>query len=533
MLSPYGFTPILVDTYTAIPTPPGLRRLLEQLLTYSATAQGKRTWLETARGYHWCWRIRPPLRRPSIATWLSSDNTRGPRQDRGRLHQEKLGNGELVDIGANWIHGTTDNPMLDIAKQTGTAVGVWDSKASIYDESGTLYLNKECDQYTDVMWDIIQDAFRCSDQSSAEINEHKSLFDFFREKVEEKIPDTEPGFQKKRETVLKMSEMWGTFVGSPIAKQSLKFFWLEECIEGENLFCAGTYKKILEVIAKPALDGASIKFNSVAERISYRSDPGDEVKVQLRGGRTLSFDEVVVTTPLGWLQKNLAAFEPPLPARLTKAINSIGYGCLEKVYISFPKAFWLATEEDDTTVQGFIQWIAPTYDPENNPKQWIQEVVELATIAPEAAHPTLLFYIYGEQSEYITSTVAGLDSPESKNKFLLDFFKPYYSRLPHYSESSADCQPAFTLATNWLRDELAGNGSYSNFQIGLEHGDEDVKTMRQGLPDHGLWLAGEHTAAFAVLGTVTGAYWSGESVGRRIAEMYGLPKRKAQDKTRL
>ena len=122
--------------------------------------------------------------------------------------------------------------------------------------------------------------------------------------------------------------------------------------------------------------------------------------------------------------------------------------------------------------------------------------------------------------------MAELDSQEGKNKFLIDFFKPYYSRLPHYSESSPDCKPVCSLATNWLRDELAGNGSYSNFQIGLENGDEDIKVMRQGLPDHGLWLAGEHTAAFVALGTVTGAYWSGESVGRRIAEMYGLPKKK-------
>jgi len=26
--------------------------------------------------------------------------------------------------------------------------------------------------------------------------------------------------------------MWGDFVGEPIEKQSMKYFWLEECIEG-------------------------------------------------------------------------------------------------------------------------------------------------------------------------------------------------------------------------------------------------------------------------------------------------------------
>ncbi|KAL6815503.1 FAD/NAD(P)-binding domain-containing protein [Trichoderma sp. SZMC 28013] len=437
----------------------------------------------------------------------------------GRLYQERLGNGRLVDMGPNWIHGTDDNPMLDLAKQTGTAVGTWDLTSYVFNEEGSLLPVQEGEAYATLVWDIIQDAFIHSNKSSADIDASISLLDFFKEKVVEKIPESEDNFQKKRETVLQMSEMWGTFVGSAVGRQSLKFFWLEECIEGENLFCAGTYEKILQEVARPALSHASIQFESVADKISYRTDQDDQVRVQLKGGRTLAFDEVVVTCPLGWLKRNLTAFDPPLPSMLTKAIGSIGYGSLEKVYISFPKAFWLPAEGDGRRVQGFAQWIAPSYHAENA-RGWNQEVVELASIAPEVAHPTLLFYIYGEQSDYLTAKVAELDGADKKDAFLLDFFKPYYSRLPQYSEESPDCQPVCCLSTNWVRDELAGHGSYCNFQVGLANGDEDIKTMRQGLPEQGLWLAGEHTAPFVALGTATGAYWSGESVGKRIAEAY-------------
>jgi hypothetical protein len=76
------------------------------------------------------------------------------------------------------------------------------------------------------------------------------------------------------------------------------------------------------------------------------------------------------------------------------------------------------------------------------------------------------------------------------------------------------------LATAWLQDELSGFGSYSNFQVGLEKGDQDIEALRHGLPDQGLWLAGEHTAPFVALGTSTGAYWSGEAVARRMAKLY-------------
>ncbi|KAJ6437124.1 C6 zinc finger domain-containingprotein [Purpureocillium lavendulum] len=429
----------------------------------------------------------------------------------GRLHQERLPNGHLVDLGPNWIHGTNDNPILDLAKQTNTAVGSWDTRSYVFDESGHLFQVDEGEKYANMMWGIIQDAFKHSNKLCATIDGTESLADFFQAKIIEKVPETESEFAKKRSILWQMSEMWGAFVGSPISRQSLKYFWLEECIEGENLFCGGTYKKVLDLVAQPVLADAEVLFNSKVTRIAYRNERQDQVHIGLEGGQTLSFDEVVVTCPLGWLQRNLSAFEPPLPPRLARAITSIGYGCLEKVYISFPKAFWLSQEGDDHKVQGFVQWLAPNYAPDSNPNRWHQEVVEMASLTPETSHPTLLFYIFGEQSKLLTSQVAQLAEPSKKDQFLYDFFRPYYSRLPHYSETSEDCMPTACLATDWLHDELAGCGSYSNFQVGLEEGDVDITTMREGLPNQGLWLAGEHTAPFVALGTATGAYWSGES----------------------
>jgi len=48
--------------------------------------------------------------------------------------------------------------------------------------------------------------------------------------------------------------------------------------------------------------------------------------------------------------------------------------------------------------------------------------------------------------------------------------------------------------------------------------------MRKGVPERGVWIAGEHTAPFVALGTVTGAWWAGEGVAGRIAKAYELNK---------
>lgn len=453
----------------------------------------------------------------------------------GRVYQDRLANGHVIDVGPNWIHGTNNNPILDLARETNTATGTWDSGSNVFDEDGRPYPPKEGEFYSTMMWDIIQAAFKHSNRNSADIDSGESLLDFFKTKLCETIPETTEGWRRKRDIVLQMADLWGAFVGSPVERQSLKFFWLEECIEGENLFCVGTYAKILERIAAPALRGATVRYGTVVSKIHARAQPDGPVSVTLAAtGARLSFDELVVTCPLGWLQKNLGAFEPPLPGHLTHAINNISYGCLEKVYISFPKAFWLApqdaaTDDDDDkpangtrAMTGFAQWLSPRFASTTNPSRWTIEVVELASLAaPGAAHPTLLFYTYGAQSTHVVSSLAALPTQAEREKLLYKLFAPYYARLPGYSPADPDCAPSCAYATSWLADELAGGGSYANFQVGLEAGDADIRAMREGWPARGVWLAGEHTAPFVALGTATGAYWSGESVGGRVAEAYG------------
>lgn len=453
----------------------------------------------------------------------------------GRVCQARLANGHTVDVGPNWIHGTDDNPILDIAKATHTATGTFSGASYVFGADGALYGADEGERFSTLMWDIVQAAFKHSNKHSAEIDPHESLLDYFRVKVVELVPETETNWERTRHIVLQMADLWGAFIGSPIERQSLRYFWLEECIDGENLFCSGTYTNILAHIAAPVLTGgAVIRLNTTVAKIHARTKQTEQVRVTLaKNGAQLAFDELVVTAPLGWLQKHHAvAFDPSLPVPLTKAIGNISYGCLEKVYISFPKPFWLALDPSvgGRSLQGFAQWLSPSFASETNPEQWTIEVVELASLGKDTGsqlqrHPTLLFYIYGALSAYIVNTLATLCTQGERDKFLVKFFSPYFSRMPNYSLEDPDCVPTCTYATTWLADELAGNGSYANFQVGLQEGDRDIRVMREGWTEGGVWLAGEHTAPFVALGTATGAYWAGESVGRRLMATFGRGSR--------
>lgn len=478
--------------------------------------------------------------------------------------------------------------MMDLAKETNTLTMNWDGRQSVFDKLGNQMDVKEAGENSEIIWGIIEQAMKHSEDESASIAANESLFDFFEKKVPEMVKKEMEGDTKvdeRRETILDMSEMWGAFVGSPIERQSLKFFWLEECIDGENLFVAGTYTKVLDRIAEPASKSADIKFGHVVQKITSKgTEEEPKVEVVVDGQQSMTFDEVVLTTPLGWLKRNEGAFEPELPDGMKQAIASIGYGHLDKVhlsmstpfelatnfsqvYITFPTAFWNESTSNDipattshdpavpnvtaTTVPihqfsstgksdvdpnhypGFIHWRKPAYAASTNPSQWAQEAVNLAALPPPTAHPTLLFYTYGPTSLHLASLLKEYTPPianpdSAARKILTDFFHPYFSRLPNYSPTNPSHQPESILATIWANDELAGYGSYCNFQVGLENGDRDIETMRRGVPGRGLWFAGEHTAPFVALGTVTGAYWAGEGVARRIVKAWGSAGKKEE-----
>ncbi|KAK3673387.1 hypothetical protein LTR78_006620 [Recurvomyces mirabilis] len=476
--------------------------------------------------------------------------------------------GHQVDLGPNWIHGTHQNPMLQLAKQTDTLLHAWDEDeaALSYGPDGKLLDDQEIAEYSSLLWNdgLIADAFRYSNEQHSDIDSSRSLQDFFAEKAAKLFQDLpKDEAERKRRMLLLTTRMWGAYIGSPVTRQSLKFFWLEECIQGENPFVAGTYAKILEAVARPAREKADLRLEAEVVGLSPGADSTSKTTtVRLADGQALDFDEVVVTVPLGFLKRNKEMFSPPLPIRLSQAIDSIGYGTLDKVYITFPSAFWdeststngATSNHTNTSLDrvgttpnftattaplhqpadvgavreegkvGFIHWLSPSYASDTNPEGWDPQAMNLAALPSDAAHPTLLFYVYGPCSEHIASIVSTAQSDADRDARLIAFFQPYFSRLPNYSSTNPACKPKAILATAWANDKFAGYGSYSNFQVGLERGNEDIEVMRHGMPERGLWFAGEHTASFVALGTSTGAYWSGEAVAERIVKGYEVAK---------
>jgi hypothetical protein len=135
-----------------------------------------------------------------------------------------------------------------------------------------------------------------------------------------------------------------------------------------------------------------------------------------------------------------------------------------------------------------------------------------------------MFFVYGQWGRHVTGLVRGMKQDSGEyHRILDDNFRPYYSRLPNYDSGSPDCRPTAFISTDWQNDRFAGYGSFTNEPVGGGDSFRHFKALREGMgDDRGIWFAGEHTSPPGGLGTVTGAYWSGEEVAKRVAGQLGV-----------
>jgi hypothetical protein len=442
----------------------------------------------------------------------------------GRAHQIESG-GHLIDLGPNWIHGSKDNPIFQIASRITTLERV-EEPGAVFDGNGSQLKPEIAEWLSETMWQVVLDAFTYSDKNSQIIGSGQSLMKFFEAQIAALSPPkyATENWAELQALLMEMARTWGTYVGDSVESQSLKFFYLEDCLDAETPFVANTYRDIVKEVSKFAVARAEILFNEEVVSIQT-NEPHQRPAVTIRTakGTTATFNQVVVTCPLGWLKHHHESlFSPPIRPRLSLAIKNLNFGRLEKIYVTFPSAFWYSPDSPKV-----FDFLTPSYLPSSIPNSAksssTQSVISLAHLPAPYNQPTLLFYLYGP---YATAMVYAI-TPYTHGSFeytkaLLPYTQPFFSLLPNYNSLSPACVPTAIYGTQWQNDDLAGNGSYTNFQIGLDEGDMDILCLRDGMPERGIWFAGEHTAPFFAVGTTTGAYWAGEQVARRILSLENL-----------
>ena len=210
--------------------------------------------------------------------------------------------GAPVDLGASWVHGHDGNPLTVLAQQRGMQQIETGFDFVIRGGDGRLMSEDETPDWIDEVTEVQHSAGALI----SEINQRAYIF--------------------------------GSDYG------------------GEERVFPGGYRAIFDGLAT----GADVRLGAAVTGIATTEA---DATVTLEVGTEETFDAVIVSVPLGVLKRGAITFTPALPDRKQRAIEDLGMGLLDKVYLRYDDVFWdadstwIITPETGLPPGQFNQWL--------------------------------------------------------------------------------------------------------------------------------------------------------------------------------
>ena len=142
---------------------------------------------------------------------------------------------------------------------------------------------------------------------------------------------------------------------TPLVHSTTKAYSSGDC------FIPTNYKRIMAKVAAKPLESANLRLGTIMASLKVvKATNGSRSQVELRttDGAQELFDTAVVTTPLGWLKHHKDAIQP-LSDRISRAIDSLSFGNLEKVSHAFYFVLWPLTYVGSHRVSLCLLGLAP------------------------------------------------------------------------------------------------------------------------------------------------------------------------------
>ncbi len=292
----------------------------------------------------------------------------------GRVREADL-DGSPVELGASWIHGVDGNPLTELAGEAG--VGLHPFRYQLdFPVPGQQALG-----------------------AGGEHRYWQAVNSFGPRSVRHPDVPLEAILPRRRGPGLEWAiqdEVAQEYGADPDQLAALAT-WEGNWLPGGDALLDGPYSQVIGSLS----GDAGIRFGFEVRKISQR--PGE---VRLAGAEDddeVAADAAVVTVPIGVLKAGRIEFDPPLPARTRTAIDGLGAGLLDKVWLAFEEPFW------DESAEGF-SWIDP-----GRPGRWGAWV----NAVPVTGEPFLLTLSGGRDAhrlsrqsdlEIISGTTAALNS---------------------------------------------------------------------------------------------------------------------------
>lgn len=149
--------------------------------------------------------------------------------------------------------------------------------------------------------------------------------------------------------------------GDDLSRHSSALYGQFQEVGGEEVYLTAGYSNLIRNIAS-SLPASAITYGCEVASITWADNVGSKnVTVTCSDGKELHADHVIVTCSLGVLKTQHASlFRPPLPPAKAAAIESMGFGTVNKIILVYERPFWPGTgaikfawgEEEEEVAEG-------------------------------------------------------------------------------------------------------------------------------------------------------------------------------------
>ena len=428
----------------------------------------------------------------------------------GRLWSD-MSLGFPVDLGASWIHHISGNPLTALAQQCGLSL-TWTDDDSVlrFRSNGTAYTARQAsasDQSHQALLGqcILAANNLSSDQSFAAVAKsvNPGLF----------LSDTEQ-WQVSSDTEFEY--------GAAAELLSMKSLGSESQFNGLNNDYM--FPKGFDQIVSPTCMGANITVLK-STSITYIDYSNDTAILMTDSGVELYAKVVVVTVPLGVLKNNSISFNPPLPLAKQEAIEKVGMGTVNKVFLSWRNGSWIPAALSNLTYIGVDVPNATMHT-----RGLFNYFLNAKKVFGVVGFMTFAIGQSGADMENWNNTLIVKKAVAQLQKAVGQFTVTTYSTTygstnGTYNKTSSTSPVTVPFPDGWVITRWNGDpnsfGAYS--YAGINVTDEDFDTLATPVIGKStVFFAGEHTSS-SYRGTVHGALLSGQRAAQEaVSTLFSL-----------
>ncbi|XP_039750800.1 probable polyamine oxidase 5 isoform X1 [Pararge aegeria] len=315
-------------------------------------------------------------------------------QDRigGRVMTVPFGDG-VVELGAEWIHGTEHSRVYETAVKNNISVFPQDTSFAVYKSDGSLG-NKE----------LIKELLDfCLETVGHPPDKPEQLGKFLNKKLMNYIKEKHPEILSDQDFINEFRDLMNFIINSYQASNDWNDVTAQsdyEALEGnqEISWHRYGYKTFLDLLLNtynngPGWPSLEIKLNKEVTLIKWPKNSTGNVEVLCKDGSVYIANNVIVTVSLGVLKERaLTLFSPTIPDRKLTVIDKLSIGVVGKTIFSFQRAWW-------PDVVGFILFWSPEDREVYKNDPWVLQLKDVAT--PMGSGNTLTFWANGDTAKLI------------------------------------------------------------------------------------------------------------------------------------